>query len=451
MDVKRQWLVPRLRSFNSRMALIADCRHDTYEDIATALEQWLTLLDAQKVMQATVVVNGDYSCVVIGAILALYLRGCVVVPLYLADQAKIDEVATLTRARYVIGEVNAFDCRSIEMDGSVPPLIERLFAANESGLILLSSGSTGVPKAMLLSLDRLFARYVDQDEFSPMITAAFLLFDHVGGFNTLIYSLFNGGTLVKLNSRDPGHVCAHIERHKIELLPATPTFLNMLLIGGRDREYDLGSLKLITYGTESMPQSTLDNAVKAFPGVRLKQTYGMSELGILATRSEANDSLWMKIGGDGVGTRVVDNVLWVKTKTAMLGYLNAASPIDEDGWLCTGDVVEVREEYFKVLGREGDMINVGGLKVVPAEVESHLLCLPFVKDVVVWGKHSPVTGKIVAATVLTTEPMDVSEAKRQIVLHCRERLEPFKVPKFIEFAEGQLHSERFKKVKVRPQ
>ena len=92
------------------------------------------------------------------------------------------------------------------------------------------------------------------------------------------------------------------------------------------------TLRIITYGTERMDQPTLDALCELLPNVEFRQTFGMSELGIVRVKSEASNSLFMKVGGEGVETRVVNNVLEIRSKARMLGYLNAESPFDEDGW-----------------------------------------------------------------------------------------------------------------------
>ena len=101
----------------------------------------------------------------------------------------------------------------------------------------------------------------------------------------------------------------------------------------------------MTYGTEPMPESTLKAMHKILPNVRLKQTYGLSELGIMPTKSEDNTSLYMKLGGDGFETKIVDDILYIRAKSAMLGYLNAPSPFDKDGWFNTKDKVEKYVSY----------------------------------------------------------------------------------------------------------
>src|SRR5690606_3810396 len=188
----------------------------------------------------------------------------------------------------------------------------------------------------------------------------FLLFDHIGGINTLLYYLSNGGTIVTVQDRSAHAVCAAIERHRVQVLPTSPTFINLMLVSGAHRSFDLSSLELITYGTEVMPESTLARLNRELPHVQTQQTYGLSELGILRSKSKSSDSLWVKIGGEGFETRVVDGMLEIKAKSAMLGYLNAPSPFTEDGWFKTGDAVEVDGEYIRILGRKSELINVGG-------------------------------------------------------------------------------------------
>jgi len=130
-------------------------------------------------------------------------------------------------------------------------------------------------------------------------TLVFLQLDHIGGLNTLFYTLANGGTAVVAEDLSPESVCEAIESHRVQLLPTSPTFLNLLLLSEAHLRHDLSSLELITYGTEPMPESTLKRIVQAFPCARLLQTYGLSELGILRSRSRTSDSLWVRVGGEG--------------------------------------------------------------------------------------------------------------------------------------------------------
>jgi long-chain acyl-CoA synthetase len=172
-------------------------------------------------------------------------------------------------------------------------------------------------------------------------------------------------------------------------------------------------------------------------------------VGILRSKSRNSDSLWVKIGGEGYETRVVDNILQIKAQSAMLGYLNAPSPFTEDGWFITEDEVEVDGEYMRILGRRSELINVGGEKVYPAEVESVIQSLANIAEVSVYGEKNPITGSMVCALVKLVEPEDEQQARLRIKKACGETLPRFKVPVRITFTDDSQYSERFKKMRPR--
>jgi acyl-CoA synthetase (AMP-forming)/AMP-acid ligase II len=311
------------------------------------------------------------------------------------------------------------------------------------GLVLFSSGTTREPKAALHDLTKLLEKFKKPGKIFKTIT--FLLFDHIGGFNTLLHTISHGGTIVTIPNRIPSEVCAVIEKEKIELLPTTPTFLNMILLNKLYEKYDLTCLKMITYGTESMPEYTLRLFSSILPNTIFKQTYGLSELGIMSTKSESSDSLWMKLGGDGFETKVVDSVLYIRAASAMLGYLNEDSPFDEEGWFNTQDKVEERNGYMKILGRTTDLINVGGEKVYPIEVENILLQIDGVLDARVFAEKNPIMGNTVAAEILVASENNNSAFKKNLRNYCGKNLEKFKRPTRFILSEKELYSERLKK------
>ena len=224
-----------------------------------------------------------------------------------------------------------------------------------------------------------------------------------------MHTLFNKGTVVAPKSRSVEDILATCTEHKIEVLPTTPTFLRMMLMSGLIPDNVPDSLRIITYGTERMDQPTLDTLCELLPKVDFRQTFGMSELGIVRVKSEARNSLFMKIGGQGVETRVVDNVLEIRSKTGMLGYLNADSPFDIDGWYNTKDIVEERNGYYKVTGRISEVINVGGLKFMASEIERIALQFEGVEFAKAEGKPNPITGQHVELTVKPAQDKNVDK------------------------------------------
>ncbi len=204
---------------------------------------------------------------------------------------------------------------------------------------------------------------------------------------------------------------------------------------------------MVTYGTEAMPESTLKRFHALFPEVKLLQPYGLSEIDIMRSKSRSSDSLWVKIGGEDFQTRVVDGLLEIKAKSAMLGYLNAPSPFTEDGWFKTGDEVLVDGEYFRILGRRSEMINVGGQKVFPAEVESVIQEMVGVEDAAVSGEANPMLGNIVKARVKLSTDETAAAFKKRMRVFCKGRLEGFKTPQKVELVDHMMTGERFKKMR----
>jgi acyl-CoA synthetase (AMP-forming)/AMP-acid ligase II len=444
-----EWLLDRFAQNRDRPFIVwRNCPY-SYTWLLASIERWQRRLDDAAVANGMVVsVEGDYSPEVVALVLALIQRDAVLVPLTASIEAQKPEFRRIAEVQLAIG----FD----DSEGSIThfpgvavnsSLTRQLLALREPGLVLFSSGSTGKSKAALHDLSRLLEKF--QTTRPTFVTLTFLLLDHIGGINTLLHTLSCGGTIVSVESRDPDSVCQAIQDQHVELLPTSPTFLNLLLISEAYRRYDLSSLKKVTYGTEVMPERTLQRLHAIFPHVTLQQTYGLSEIGILRSKSRSSDSLWVKLGGEGYQLKVVDDTLWVRARSSMLGYLNAPSPFDEDGWFNTGDCVEVDGEYVRILGRRSELINVGGLKVYPVEVENVLMQMPNVRDAVVVGEPNPITGQIVVAQLNLLEPEDPAQLRKRVRAFCRERLAAYKIPSRVEILAVDQFSARFKKMRRR--
>lgn len=442
------WIRNRIRSFGDAVAFVGGKRVVTYRGLDAAIERWLVELSAAALPAgATLAVIGDFSPGIAGLIVAAIERRLIVAPLSPRAPAQIPGLLETIRADALVDFTTGERPNVVRLEALSPyPLVERLRAAGSAGLIVLSSGSTGKHKASLFDFDRLLEKFAEPHP--PIRALSFLMLDHIGGVNTLFTLLSSGGLLACPADRDPDTVCRLIEAHRLQLLPVTPTFLKMLLISGAYERFDLSSLEIISFGTEPMPPSTLLALKRILPGISYRQLYGLTELGILPARSDARDPLWIRFSSQGVETKVVDGTLWVRSRSAMLGYLNAEDPFDEDGWFNTHDAVELDGERVRILGRVSELINVGGEKVYPAAVEDVLLQMPGVLDACVFGRPNPVTGQVVAARVWLSEVCDPADFRNAIWEFCRTRLAPCEVPLVVEFADGPMHGDRFKKMRA---
>ena len=327
------------------------------------------------------------------------------------------------------------------------PLFAQLREQGAPGLVLFSSGTSGAPKAMVQDFGKLLSAYATRRP-SDLPMLALLGFDHIGGLNTLFHTMAAGALLAVPASRAPADVAATIARHRVAILPASPTFLNLLLAAGVTAQ--LASLRVITYGTEPMPEGLLTRLKAAFPRVRFIQTFGTSETGITRTESPAAGSTFLRFEDPNLEWKVIEEELWLRSRTQIAGYLNASNErFTADGWFRTGDKVEQGPDgTLRILGRLGETINVGGEKLMPAEVEAVVLAVAGVADCRVRGEPHPLTGQTVVVDVVSEEA-DHEALRSAVRVACRERLARHKVPTRVTFVKS-VSGERLKKLRSEP-
>jgi acyl-CoA synthetase (AMP-forming)/AMP-acid ligase II len=427
-----------------------DGAETTYLALHDAIRSWEARLSSLGVRAGDVVtVEGGYSADLLACFWALACQGNILVPLTPESPGRAPELLELCEVAHRVtfegGRLAGVEPRPATRRS---PLLQDLRARGESGLVLFSSGTEGKPKVVLHDLGRFLGKY--DRRLQAMRTLLFLVYDHIAGLDTLFYTLCAGGCCVLEGTRRPEAVAAALATRKVEVFPTTPSFLGLLLAADVLPGRDFSALKVIAYGSETMPPHLLARVEAAFPGVRLLQRYGTTELGSPQARSRDDGTLFMELGGERVRTKVVDGLLWIQTPTAMLGYLNAPSPFDDEGYFNTGDAVETDGTWIRVLGRRSQMINVGGEKVHPAEVEDVLLQMPNVEAASVSGERNALLGEIVVARVILREPRTPADLKREVREFCRSRLASYKVPARVVLSDEPLHGYRFKKAPPSP-
>lgn len=435
------------------LAIYSDGRAYSYRDIAQKVSEYEGYLKELGCTQTVVSLLADYSFHSIAMLLAAWRAGNIVALLTNKSSEEAARLSEICESAYLVTVFCNDDKEAIHVErlghDIQNPLSFGLINSGDAGFIIFSSGTTGTPKASLHRLQPLLDKYASSQSVKAFRTISFLLFDHIGGLNTMLSVIFGGGELVCIASRTPDIVCESVQKYGVQALITSPTFLNLLLLSGAAYKYDLSSLQIINYGTEPMSDATLNALNKLLPATRLSQAYGATEIGVIPTRSESSISKWMKIGDEQCDVRIVNGLLEVKAKTTMVGYLNAESPFTPDGFYRTGDTVLQQGEYLQILGRQSELINVGGEKFFPIEVESVLQQMAGVTDVSVSKEHSPLVGQIVTATFLLENDEGRDLFRKRLFEFCRSRLSPARVPVKIFISRESLHSDRFKK--LRPQ
>ena len=435
---------------NAQIAIIYDGKKYSYNELYIKIKEIENFIKDKIKSGEVVAILADYSFVSIALFFALYENKNIIAPITSTSQKEIDGKVKESFSTKIINLENEnLVITNIKSEAS-HKIINDLQTSKCAGLILFSSGSTGAPKAMIHNLDTLVDSYGDKKQ-KQINMLVFLMFDHIGGINTMLNILSMNATMIIPQNRNADDICKLIEEYKIAVLPSSPTFLNLILINRSYEKYDLSSLRMITYGTETMPEGLLGRLKAVFSKVKFLQTFGTSETGIAATSSKSSSSTFMKIDDENLEYKIVDNELWLRSKTQILGYLNRSmESFTNDGWFKTGDLVELDNEGFiKIIGRNKEIINVGGQKVLPSEVESVLLGMDEIEDCLVYGEQNAITGQSVSCDVVLKSGVEADGLKILVRKFCKDKLDNFKIPTRVNVVQKTEFTERFKKSRIK--
>jgi acyl-coenzyme A synthetase/AMP-(fatty) acid ligase len=306
--------------------------------------------------------------------------------------------------------------------------------------ILLTSGTTGTPKMAVHTLDSLTgAIRVDPDRNGPTVWGTFYDIRRYGGLQIFLRALVGGTSLVLSSAQEP--MAVYLERlaaRGVTHLTGTPSHWRWALANPSLRAI---SPRYVRLSGEIADQAILDNLRACFPDAKIGHAYASTEAGV---GFEVNDGLegfpaeMVAPGSGGVRMQVVDGVLRICSARTAVAYLGAGEPglRGADGFVDTGDIVELRGDRYYFVGRRGGIINVGGLKVHPEEIEAVINRHPDVRVSLVRSRKNPITGAIVVAdVVLRAQAADarIPALKREILENCRNSLPQYKVPAAIRF------------------
>jgi len=326
------------------------------------------------------------------------------------------------------------------------------FRPTKPGVLLTTSGTTGKPKVAVHEMDKLLGR-VRSDQAGNR----WLLSYHpasFAGLQVLLTAFCTRSELVAFAGMSAAELVARVLASDVTHLSGTPTFWRSLLLALPDSG-ERPPLRQITLGGEAVDQSILDALHAAFPEARIIAIYASTEAGALFAVKDGRAGFpasWLETGAEGCRLRIVDGVLQVRSPRAMRGYLGEAAKraATDDGWLITGDVVEVIGERVQFRGRVDNVINVGGGKVMPEQVETALLEVPVVREACVYGIKNPIAGGVLAADVVLAQAVTEAEARKAIFSALSARLEPYKVPRIYRFVDRISVNAAGKKVRVNP-
>ncbi|HEX3398071.1 MAG TPA: class I adenylate-forming enzyme family protein [Steroidobacteraceae bacterium] len=330
-------------------------------------------------------------------------------------------------------------------DVAAQPLPEALQrrATETTEWILLTSGTTGVPKLVLHSFDSLAGALPRQPTSKkPMVWSTFYDIRRYGGLQIYLRAVLSGAPLVLSSAGEPTReFLARAGAAQVTHISGTPSHWRRALMSG---DTALISPEYVRLSGEVADQTVLDSLRAAYPEARIAHAFASTEAGVAFDVNDGLAGFPEKLIGNSAGAiamKVQNGTLWIRSQRTAARYLGSATaPIAAaDGYVDTGDLVELTDGRFYFRGRKGGIINVGGLKVYPEEVESVLNADPRVRMSLVKARRNPLTGSLVVAEVVLTDRESSADAatfdtiKSDLLAACRRTLAAHKVPAQLRF------------------
>jgi len=297
------------------------------------------------------------------------------------------------------------------------PRLERhaRLARQPTEWVLFTSGTTGLPKMVMHSLVGLAgAIKLGDTRDGTVVWGTFYDIRRYGGLQIFLRAIHDGGSLVLSDAKEPvGEFLDRLGRHGVTHMSGTPSHWRRALMSPSARAM---SPRYVRLSGEIADQAILDNLAAFYGTARIGHAYASTEAGVGFDVNDGREGFpAAMIGAPGdVQMKVVDGSLRIRSPRTAFGYVGtgAAALFDPDGFVDTGDMLERRGDRYHFAGRKGGIINVGGLKVHPEEVEGVINRHPQVRMSLVHPRRSPITGAIVVAEVVLREEAAKPERER---------------------------------------
>jgi acyl-coenzyme A synthetase/AMP-(fatty) acid ligase len=309
--------------------------------------------------------------------------------------------------------------------------------------LMLTSGTSGVPKIVGHTLEGLCGAIIADGpaKGAQPMWATFYDIRRYGGLQIFLRAVIGGGSMVLSEyGEPPADYVARLRERGVTHISGTPSHWRKLLMSGAAAGF---APRYVRLSGEIADQAVLDGLARAFPNASVGHAYASTEAGVGFAVNDGREGFPASLMGqdrDGVEMKIVDGSLRIRSKRAAHAYVgkHAAALTDGDGFVDTGDMVELRGDRYHFVGRRGGIINIGGLKVHPEEIEAVINAHAEVRMSRAKSRRSPITGSIVVADVVLTAGASAreKEIREEILVRCRASLASYKVPAVIRLVEA---------------
>src|SRR6202048_3300044 len=357
----------------------------------------------------------------------------------LIEDAEIDAVVTDQPARWTDSEVYLVVAARAPVRAAAKAKTGR---ATE--WLMLTSGTSGVPKIVGHTLEGLTGAIVADGPArgAAPVWATFYDIRRYGGLQIFLRAILSGGSMVLSEPGEPvADYVARLNARGVTHISGTPSHWRKLLMSGSAFGF---SPRYVRLSGALADQAVLDGLSRAFPAASIGHAYASTEAGVGFAVNDGLEGFPASMVGasrDGVEMKVEDGSLRIRSTRAAHAYvgLRAAALTDADGYVDTGDMVELRGDRYHFVGRRGGIINIGGLKAHPEEIEAVINRQAEVRMSRARSRRSPITGAIVVADVILADGCDArrsDDIRVKILADCRVSLASHKVPAVIRFVSS---------------
>ena len=310
--------------------------------------------------------------------------------------------------------------------------------------LMLTSGTSGVPKIVGHTLEGLTGAIVadvSAARSNAAVWATFYDIRRYGGLQIFLRAIIGGGSMVLSSGGEAlaDHV-ARLQFHGVTHISGTPSHWRKLLMSGSVAGF---TPRYVRLSGEIADQAVLDGLRAAFPNASVGHAYASTEAGVGFAVNDGREGFPASLLGrrDGVEMKVEEGSLRIRSTRTAHAYIgrSVAALTDTEGFVDTGDMVELRGDRYYFVGRRGGIINIGGLKVHPEEIEAVINRQPEVRMSRAKSRRSPITGAVVVADVILADGQDAGrsdEIRSRILADCKASLAPHKVPAVIKFVSS---------------
>jgi acyl-CoA synthetase (AMP-forming)/AMP-acid ligase II len=298
----------------------------------------------------------------------------------------------------------------------------------ETEWILLTSGTTGLPKLAIHTLSSLTGPLENGVMTSDPVWSTFYDIRRYGGLQMLFRALLGRGSMIL--SRDdetPNTFLMRLAKHGVTHMSGTPSHWRRALMSPASTSISPSYVRL---SGEIVDQAILGHLRRTYPGANIVHAFASTEAGVAFEVCDGKAGFPVSLIGNPhlhAELGVAGGTLHIRSGRTAKGYIG--SPLDGfDGWIDTGDLVKKQGDRYYFAGRKEGVINVGGQKVYPEEVENILTLHPAIHMARVWARRSPVTGSLVAADIMLEPGAMLTDIRGDLIEHCRRHLPAFKMP-----------------------